>query len=126
MVQPRSSRSCFVNGREGEAPAEPRLSRSLALPEKIRRFVTLETLTMKYRQFIKRRSCNCAFTLVELLVTISIIGVLVGLLMPAVQSARESSRRTHCQNNLKQIGLAFHEHHVSFGKFPSGVVHSKD
>jgi prepilin-type N-terminal cleavage/methylation domain-containing protein/prepilin-type processing-associated H-X9-DG protein len=75
------------------------------------------------RKFENRRS---AFTLVELLVTISIIGVLVGLLMPAIQSARESSRRSHCQNNLKQIGLAMHEYHVTFGRFPSGVVHSKD
>lgn len=66
------------------------------------------------------------FTLVELLATISIIGVLVGLLMPAIQSARESSRRSHCLNNLKQIGLALHEYHISFGKFPAGVVHSKD
>src|SRR3954470_3005101 len=67
-----------------------------------------------------------AFTLVELLVTISIIGVLVGLLMPAIQSARESSRRSHCLNNLKQIGLAFHEYHVSFGKFPIGIARSKE
>jgi prepilin-type N-terminal cleavage/methylation domain-containing protein/prepilin-type processing-associated H-X9-DG protein len=67
-----------------------------------------------------------AFTLVELLVTISIIGVLVGLLLPAVQSARESSRRTHCTNNLKQIGLAFHQYELHMKSFPAGVTPSKD
>ena len=67
-----------------------------------------------------------AFTLVELLVVISIIGVLLGLLMPAIQAARESSRRSQCLNNLKQIGLAFHEYQLQLGKYPSGVAHSKD
>jgi prepilin-type processing-associated H-X9-DG protein len=59
------------------------------------------------------------------LVAISIIGVLVGLLLPAVQSARESSRRSHCQNNLKQIGLAFHEYELQFRRYPVGVARSK-
>ena len=77
---------------------------------------------MPRNQAAPRSEIRQGLTLVELLVVMAVVGTLVGLLLPAVNAAREAGRRSSCQNNLRQLGIAFQQYHGSHGTFPVGCI----
>jgi prepilin-type N-terminal cleavage/methylation domain-containing protein len=85
------------------------------------RFVVFPIKGYSMKRHVSQHQPRSGFTLIELLVVIAIIAVLIALLLPAVQQARESARRTQCKNQMKQLGLALHNFHDVFLRFPAGA-----
>lgn len=99
---------------EGEAPAEPQ-GATAGSPSSV-------PAAQPVRPQLRQRLQRPAFSLVELLIVIAIIGILFGILIPAVQASRAAASRNSCANNLRQLGLAAHNHQSALGHFPAGSV----